>query len=236
MSDPKPALQPGSRLRIRFRLAAFPRTILRMKRLRMGALVALVALTLGAGCGHPPPTTDLPLVWRHDKTPAASTAVDKAFAAGSLEVGEFKDGRAGDKDVVGRYEDDGFIVRTKGDVRAFWAGRLRVMLESSGARLGAPGIARFDAELLDFDCVEGNTFNATVRMRVTVTRHDTSQPWSKVYEGKGKRWGRTHNPDNFDEALSIALYEMTRKMVQDEEFASAVLGRAPEKAGDAKAL
>lgn len=190
----------------------------------------LLLVTVTACGGGNKQIQDLPLIWTGEKNPTASTPVDKAFAAGPIEVGEFKDGRAGDRSVVGTYEDDGFKVRTKGDVRAFWAGRLRIALEAAGAKLGSPAQARFDAELLEFDCIEGNTFNATVRMKITVTRHDgATMPWSKTYEGKGKRWGRTHNPENFNEALVKALAEASRKLVQDPEFAAALLGEPQSK-------
>jgi hypothetical protein len=198
-----------------------------MKKLVFSAICLL--LLASVACGGPRYIEDLPLVYRGvHKNPAATTTVDQAFAAVPIELGELRDVRTGDKSKVGTYEDDGFTVRTNGDVRAFWAGRFRALLESAGARFQYPSGARIDADLIDFDCVEGNTFDATVRMRLTVTRHDVQQPWSKVYEGKGKRWGRTHNPENFDEALSNALAEATRKVVQDPGFANALQGRATE--------
>ncbi len=72
---------------------------------RLGA--ALLFLSLAACGGGNKQISDLPLVWTGAKNPAASTAVDKAFAAGPIEVGEFKDGRTGDPHVVGTFEDDG---------------------------------------------------------------------------------------------------------------------------------
>jgi hypothetical protein len=188
-------------------------------------------LALTACGGGDKQIRDLPLLWADAKNPTATTAVQKAFAAGAIEIGEFTDGRAGDRAVVGTYEDDGFKVRTNGDVRAFWAGQLRILLEGAGVKFGSPAEARLDARLLEFSCIEGNTFNATVRMAITVTRHEGGQ-WSKTYTGEGKRWGRTHNPENFDEALSNALAEATRKAVQDEEFAAALVG--PPKPAPAK--
>ncbi len=64
-------------------------------------------------------------------------------------------------------------------------------------------------------------------MKVTVTRHDGAAPWSKTYTGTGKRWGRTHNPENFSEALTSALAEASRRLVQDQEFAAALTGTPP---------
>ncbi|HVH42571.1 MAG TPA: hypothetical protein VM925_09510 [Labilithrix sp.] len=186
-------------------------------------MALLCATTLACGGQY---ITDLPLVWAGvDKNPAATTAVGNAFSAVPVTLGELRDARPGDKSKVGTYEDDGFVVTTKGDVAGFWRGRLRVMLESAGARLESAPQARIDAELLQFDCIEGNTFNGVARMRIIVIRPG-AEPWSKHYEGRSKRWGRTHKPENFNEALSNALAEATRKLVQDEAFAKALLGQA----------
>jgi hypothetical protein len=186
----------------------------------------LVAASGCGGGGGSKGVTDVALVHTEKKKIAASSPVDKAFAAGPLEVGQFADGREGEKDVIGVFEENGFKVRTKGDVRAFWAGALRQGMESAGAKFGAPANARFDAQLLEFNCIEGNTYNATVRMKITVTRHDgTTAPWSKNYDGTSKRWGKSHKDENFTEALSSAVNEVTRKMVQDAEFATAIMGK-----------
>jgi Uncharacterized lipoprotein len=187
--------------------------------------LTVLLLSVSACGGANQQIEDLPLVWTGEKSPSASTAVDKAFAAGPIELGQLSDGRQGDRAAVGSYADDGFRVKTKDDVHAFWANRLRVILEGAGAKLGSPAPARFDASLLEFDCVEGNTYNATVRMNVTVTRQDGSPPWSKTYEGRAKRWGRSHSAENFNEALTKALAEATRRLLQDEEFATAVVGQ-----------
>jgi hypothetical protein len=192
------------------------------------AWVLFGACLASVGCGGPDHINDLPLVWAGaEKSPPPSSSVDKAFGTVPIEIGEFKDARSGDKSKVGTYAENGFVVKTKGDVRAFWAGRMRIMLESAGAKLGAPAPqSRLDAELLDFDVLEDNMFNATVRMRITVTRKDGAQPaWTATYEGKSKRWGRSHSPDNFDEALSNAMFEAAKRLLQDDAFARALLGQ-----------
>lgn len=182
----------------------------------------LCAASIGCGTHY---IADLPLVWAGvDKTPASTTAVGNAFNAVPVTLGDLKDARPGDKSRVGTYEDDGFVVTTKGDVAAFWRGRLRAMLEGAGARIDNAPQARIDAELLQFDVVEGNTFNGVARMRVSVLRPG-AEAWSKTYEGRSKRWGRSHKEENFNEALSSALADATRKLVQDEAFAKALLGQ-----------
>jgi hypothetical protein len=187
-------------------------------------LLALACASLLA-CGGPHYIADLPLVWAgSEKSPATSTTVGNAFASVPLTLGDLTDARSGDKSKVGTYEEDGFVVTTKGDVAAFWRGRLRALLESAGARLSQTPQARIDAELLQFECNEGNTFNGVARMRIVVTRAGM-QPWSKHYEGRSKRWGRSHKEENFNEALSSALAEATRQVVQDEAFGRALLGQ-----------
>lgn len=178
-----------------------------------------------AGCGSKQ-ITDLPLVWAGvGKTPPPSAAVASALGAVAVEPGEFRDGRTTPPNVVGTYEDDGFKVTTKGDVRAFWAGRERVLLEGAGMRFQTPGGARLDATLLQLDVLEGNTFNGTARMAFTVTTR-SAQPWTKTYDGHSKRWGRTHKPDNFDEALSNAIVDATRQLLVDPAFAAALQGQS----------
>lgn len=206
------------------RRSLFPLS-LRRAATRACLAVLTVAAVGTAGCGHPRYINDLPLVWAGVKqSPVATTAVDKAFSAVPITFGDLNDVRPGDKAKVGTYEEDGFVVKTNGDVAAFWRDRFRALLEGAGARLETPPIARIDADLLEYDCIEGNTFNATVRMRVSVVRNG-GEKWSRLYEGKGKRWGRTHNPENFNEALGAAMAEAMRRLVQDEAFANALLGR-----------
>lgn len=191
-----------------------------------GLLLAL-ALAVSAGalpaCGGTTYIEDLPLVWSGAKSPRPSPAVAAAYAAGPIALGDLRDARARDPRHVGTYEDDGFKVMTNGDVRAFWAGRVRTMLEDGGARLGEPAQARIDAELVELDCLEGNTFNATAGMRVTVTRYG-KEPWSKLVQGTSRRWGRTHKPAMFNEAISNALADAMKKLVNDPEFAAALTG------------
>lgn len=190
--------------------------------MRLILLALVCATTLACGTHY---ITDLPLVWSGVKqNPVATTAVDRAFEAVPVTLGELRDMRPGDKGKVGTYEEDGFVVMTSGNVADFWRGRLRAMLESAGARLESAPQARIDADLLQFDCIEGKTFNGVVRMRIIVSRPG-AEPWSKHYEGRSKRWGRTHKAENFNETLSNALAEATRKVVQDEAFAKALLGQ-----------
>ena len=81
-----------------------------------------------------------------------------------------------------------------------------------------------DVEIVELSVVEAGMFNGLARLRVTVTSGN-APAWVKLYEGKSKRWGRTHNPENYNEALSNAFMEATRRVLTDETFAEALLGQ-----------
>jgi hypothetical protein len=186
----------------------------------MRVRVVSMALLVIAACGGGGYIQRLPLQWSGvDTLPRPSTSVASAFAVSPLSFG-LRDVRP-DPSAVGTYEEDGFIVRTADNVGQYCADRMGEMLIRAGARLNQPPVAALEAELLDYLVVEGDTFAGTVRIRAIV-RRGGGAPWSKVYVGTSKRWGRTHNPENFNEALSNALADATSQLVQDEDFASSL--------------
>jgi hypothetical protein len=189
------------------------------------ALAAIVA-SAGGACGGGA-IVNLPLTWRGGKLPSARPPVAGAFAAAPFTFG-VRDLR-GDPSVVGMYESDGFVVRTTDNVAQYCSNRIGEMLSSAGARLNEAPVAVVEAELLEFRVVEAGTFNGLMRLRVIVHR-GSGEPWSTVYEGKARRWGRTHSPDNFNEALSIALTDVVHHMLADDGFARALTGELTEPA------
>jgi hypothetical protein len=186
-------------------------------------LVRLAFLVIAA-CGGGGQIHNLRLAWRGvDKAPKPSASVARSFAATPLAFG-LRDVRP-DPAVVGTFQDTGFVVRTTDDVAQYCTSRLGDLLARAGARLNETPVMALDAELLDYQVAEGGTFNGLVRVRAIVRRGNT-EAWSKTYVGTSKRWGRSHSPDNFNEALSNALTDVASQLVQDEELARA-LGQAP---------
>lgn len=161
--------------------------------------------------------------WRGvDVMPKPSSSVARALASASLSFG-LRDMRA-DPSAVGVFQDSGFIVRTSDNVGQYCTDRMGEMLVHAGARLNPSPSAALETELIDYHVIEGSTFVGTVRLRAIV-RRGSGEPWTKTYVGTSKRWGRTHSPDNFNEALSNALADVTQQLVQDEDFATALAGR-----------
>jgi hypothetical protein len=184
-------------------------------------------LFLVVACGGGGNITNLPLRWQGlDDLPRASGLVARAFTVSPLSFG-LRDLRP-DPSAVGSYEDTGFVVRTTDNVGQYCTNRVGEMLVHAGAHLEPAAPATLEVDLLDYHVVEGGTFDGTVRMRTTL-RRGADVVWSKTYTGKGQRWGRTHNPENFNEALSHSLADATRQLLMDDEFAQ-TLGEPPVEA------
>lgn len=188
------------------------------------AFLVIAGSVAGMACGGGGNIQNLPMRWAGvDPLPRANPSVARALAASPITLG-LRDLRA-DPTAVGSYQDSGFVVRTTDNVGQYCTDRLGEMLVHAGAHLEPAAPTVLDAELLEFKVVEGGTFEGTVRMRATL-RRGGNQVWSRTLAGTSKRWGRTHNPENFNEALSNALAEVTQQLLLDDEFARS-LGAPP---------
>ena len=163
-----------------------------------------------------------------EQLPRPKPSVAQALATTPLSFG-LRDMRA-DPSAVGVDQDSGWIVRTSDNVGQYCTDRMGEMLVHAGARLSPSPAVALETELIDYQVIEGGTFVGTVRIR-TLVRRGAAEPWSKTYVGNSKRWGRTHSPENFNEALSNALADAAQQLMNDEEFATALVGRSGARAG-----
>jgi hypothetical protein len=185
-------------------------------------VLVFVAIT---ACGSDK-MTGLRLRWLSaNKSPAASQAVAAAFAATPFAFTVHDIRR--DPWAVGLVEDDGYVVRSSDNVGAYVGTHVSDYLERAGARLREAPLANVDVEVLELDVVEGGTFQAAVQLRVIVRRGQQQDGWSQIYRGSSTRWGRTHNPDNYNEALANAIEEATLHLLEDDAFGHALLAPAP---------
>jgi hypothetical protein len=177
----------------------------------------LVLLAVACGGGE---IQNLPLRWRAaNDSPRPSEAVAHAFSIAPFAFG-VRDVRP-DTTAVGSYEGSDFIVRTSDNVAEYCSHEMGEMLAHAGARMTEPPTSVLHTELLDYHVTEGGTFAGLVRIRASLRRGDVER-WSKTFVGKSRRWGRTHNPENFNEALSNALADVTQQLVRDDELAHAL--------------
>ncbi len=176
-------------------------------------------MTAACGGGQ---ISNLPLAWKSADTSAKpSPTTAQALQTVPLAFG-LRDTRA-DQTAVGTVEDDHYVVRTTDNVAQYASNRFGDILRNAGARLNDAPQAILETDLLEFRVDEGNTYKGVVRIRVTVRRQGNPD-WARNYEGTSSRWGRSHNPDNMNEALSNALQEATEHMLQDEGFGRALMG------------
>lgn len=195
-------------------------------------LFALGAMASPAGCATHY-ITNLPLQWRGvDELPKASPAVAQALSAAPIALAPLQEKRA-EANAVGRYDNESqpFTVRTTDNVATFYGMRMQEMLIASGARFDGGPRSWVEIDLVELTVVEGGLFNGTAKIRVSVGAQAGAHTWTKDFEGKSKRWGRTHNPENFNEALANAFTDAMGKLLADPEFANALNGTAARPPG-----
>ena len=195
--------------------------------MRAPSIAYLVAHLVALGCiaacgGGSGRIMNLPLRWQGvEKAPAPSPSVAAALSASPLAFA-LRDLRESPQ-AVGRYAGDGFVVQTTDSVGQYCTDKLGAILVSAGARLEPGAPTMLEVELLDYFVIEGGRFEGTVRLRATLKRSG-GEVWTKTFAGTNKRWGRTHNPENFNEALSNSLAEAIQQLLKDEEFARSLGG------------
>lgn len=189
----------------------------------MRILLAAVVLATAA-CGSSSLHT-LNLAWKDaDTTVKPASSVGQALATVPIGFG-VRDVRP-DPTMVGTDEDSGTVVRTRDNVAQYCSNRLGLMLRNAGARLNEQPAAMIEVDLLEFRVDEGGMFRGLARLRVTV-RHGATPEWSRTYVGTSKRWGRSHNPENYNEALSNSLSEAVENLLKDDALAAALMTPAP---------
>lgn len=183
----------------------------------MRALLLTLAI---AGC-HGGNVENLHLTWEDADTHlTVSPTVSQAFGAVPIALA-VRDVRP-DPSVVGRVEEDGFLVRTADNVALYTSNQLGKLLAIAGAQFIAQPQATLAIDLVNYHVDEGGAFNGLVTLRVVVRRAGMPD-WQRDYQGTSKRWGKTHNPDNYNEALSNALTDATGAMLKDDSFGLAIM-------------
>jgi hypothetical protein len=193
-----------------------------MTAVRTIALATFIGL---ASCSHPGVISAFPLEWRGvDSGPTPSPGVADGLRRRVFHVEPFVDKRP-PASPIATIEDDPHTVQTPTDVAAFCTKQFTDLLTAAGAHLGeGPNAVDLQAEILDFKVVEGGLYNGEARVHFSI-QSGGQATWEGVYDGKSKRWGRSHSPDNYNEALSNAFADVVRNLMQDDSFGKALAGR-----------
>lgn len=180
----------------------------------------LLGLLVG-GCGHTP-IANLRLKWTGvEKLPSVNGAVFDALRR--VPVAVILADQRPDPSLVGVHQQINAAVRTTDRVAEYCAARVASLLGSAGAQIDPAAAVVLRMQLLDYQVIEGKRFNGFVRIRVGVHGRDGSELWSDLLDGQASRWGRTHNPENFNAALSGALAAAIDKLLGNPAFATAIL-------------
>jgi hypothetical protein len=176
---------------------------------------------LASGC-RPTYSSTFPLEWRGvDEIPRPSSPVAEGLRKHTLQIEPFVDGRA-DPKRIGLVEENHSPVNTTTDVAGYCTQKFQELLVTAGAKIAGTGAnVTLKPELVAYQVIEGGVFNGDVVIRVTAIE-DGKVIYEGTHSGKSKRWGRSRNPENYNEALSNALFEATRELLKDDLLAKAL--------------
>jgi hypothetical protein len=185
------------------------------------ALVLSVAGLLAIGCRPTYPTT-FPLEWRGvDEIPRPSSPVAEGLRKHTLRIEAFLDKRV-DPKRIGLVQEDRSAVKTSTDVAGYCTQKFGDLLTRAGAKIVTTGATiTLRPELVVYEVIEGEVFNGDAVIRITALEND-KVIYEGTHSGKSKRWGRSRNPENYNEALSNALLEATRDLLKDNLLAKAL--------------
>lgn len=188
------------------------------------ALLASGCATLRDGEDAAPVDKAVKLTWLPKDTlsdvPASAMSV---LAGQSLKVFPLVDRRPSPQ-VIGRNMEEKTprAVTTKDDVGLFVGTQLAGLLHEVATPVVTEGETRvLTGEVAQYFVNEDNTYNATVVLRLTLLDSQERVLWRGVAAGRSRRWGRSFSAENYQEALSNALIDAVKGLVQDPAFLAA---------------
>jgi hypothetical protein len=185
---------------------------------------SIVVLLLASACTRYAADQPLQLTWTTSEVLRPSGAVGTALSATSfgLSLHDERENPA----VIGGYSTDGARgeIQTRDNVAQYCGQHLSELLGRAGARISKePAPMMLQTALLEYQVHESEKFNGLIRMRVSLVA-EGNVVWWRTYAGTAESWGRTHNPQNFNEALSGALASIASQLINDDSFAAALRG------------
>ncbi|MBK9071966.1 MAG: hypothetical protein IPL79_13325 [Myxococcales bacterium] len=187
--------------------------------------VALFA-SANIGCGRAHNPQGMRLMWAGENTPPpVSPMVAAGFAQRRLRLAPTVESRP-DGFQIGVIAKSGTVVRGSLPVAPFVQGVLFDRLTRAGAQLLAGDEELVLAsEILELNVTESERFEARVSLRLSLF-YGQQLVWTHIYLGTGSQWGRDHDPDVFNEAVSEALDKVIYDFCQDDAFGAALFGEA----------
>lgn len=168
-------------------------------------------------------TLDVPLEWTPKESPALPV-VDLTGGVRTLHVKSFTDVRE-EPSVIGENPEKKppVSVRTSSDVAAFVTKAVVRELTQLGLEVGEQGAERIlTGEITQFWVKDTGSYDATIRVKLTVRDAAGAELWTGLATGRGENWGRQLKPVNYTEALTSALLDLMANIVRSPEFMTAI--------------
>jgi hypothetical protein len=197
------------------------------KETRMMRCVPLLVTLLLAGCATGR-LDNIPLVWKPTSSLGAAGRVDLAdVRAAKVKVAPMADRRQAPS-LIGENREESMprTVTTRDDVAAFLTVRFKMLLTNAGLDVvDSDETAIVKGEVKQFFVAETSTYEAQVRVLITVADPSGNARWSGVTEGSARRFGRSYRAENYYEVLSDAVVTAVAGLLTDDGFQKAVAGK-----------
>jgi hypothetical protein len=198
---------------------------MRRPTLRSSILMTLfvVLCTVTFSYAEPQRKLDVPLAWTPKEAPALPV-VDLTGGVRRLQVKAFTDVR-NERGLIGENPEKKppVSVRTSSDVAAYVTGAVSRELSQLGLEISEQDPERvLTGEITQFWVKDTGSYDATVRVKLTVRGADGMEVWTGLASGRGENWGRQLKPINYTETLTSALLDLVANIVRTPEFMKSI--------------
>ncbi|MHB8419384.1 MAG: hypothetical protein ACYDCL_15005 [Myxococcales bacterium] len=115
---------------------------------------------------------------------------------------------------------------TQDDVTAFVTQHFAEVLGQAHLDVVDKGGSRLlKGELLTFFVDEGNTYQGTVRLRLTLTGAQGNVLWTGIALGRSKRFGHSMSEENYNETFSDSIVDAAADLLKNRGFLRAAGGK-----------
>jgi hypothetical protein len=168
-------------------------------------------------------TLDVPLAWTPKEAPAVPV-LDLTGGVYSFHVDMFTDAREAPSLIGENLEKKPPVsVRTSSDVASFVTKAVVRELTQLGVEMREQGAERIlTGEITQFWVRDAGSYDATIRVKVTIRDASGTELWTGLATGRGENWGRQLKPINYTETLTTALQDLIAHIVGSPAFVKAI--------------
>lgn len=187
---------------------------------RLLAATLVASFTAGVLEAQPKPKTlVVPLAWTPKEAPALPV-VDLTGGVRPFKILPLADARE-NRDAIGENPEKKppVTVVTSSDVTKFVSDNLSRELKQLGLEVSGSETDRvLSGQLLQFWIKDTGSYDATLRVKLTMRDGAGTELWTGLATGRGENWGRQLKPINYTEAMTTAVLDLVANLVKTPEF------------------